>query len=101
MFLLSTTRLAKSSTNFVCILSPFGNELVKHNLREAWDAMHEIKIRVLHMVYKHVFEQLHSPILPRLAESRVSLHNETNKDSRRVLCQMLTYATKYSICTSE
>jgi hypothetical protein len=34
MFLLSTTRLAKSSTNFVPILSPFGNELIKHKLRE-------------------------------------------------------------------
>jgi hypothetical protein len=34
MFLLSTTRLAKSSTNFVPILSPFGNELIKHKLIE-------------------------------------------------------------------
>jgi hypothetical protein len=31
---LSTTRLAKNSTNSVHILSPFGNELIKHNLRE-------------------------------------------------------------------
>jgi hypothetical protein len=37
MFLLSTTQLAKSSTNFVHILSPFGIELIKHNLREASD----------------------------------------------------------------
>jgi hypothetical protein len=36
----------------VHILSPFGNELIKHNPREEWDAMHEIKIRVLHKVYK-------------------------------------------------
>jgi hypothetical protein len=42
MFLLLTTWLAKSSTNFVPILSPFDNEL----------------IRVLHKAYKHVFEQL-------------------------------------------
>jgi hypothetical protein len=35
MFLLSITRLPKSSTNFVHILSPFGNELIKHYLREA------------------------------------------------------------------
>jgi hypothetical protein len=28
MFLLVTTRLAKSPTNFVPILSPFGNELI-------------------------------------------------------------------------
>jgi hypothetical protein len=48
MFLLSTTRLAKSSTNFVLILSPFGNELIKHKPREERYAMHEIKIRVLH-----------------------------------------------------
>jgi hypothetical protein len=31
----------------VHILSPFGNELIKHKLIEV-DAMHEIKIRVLH-----------------------------------------------------
>jgi hypothetical protein len=66
-FLLSTTGLAKSSTNFVHILSPFGNELIKHNPREAGDAMHEIKIRVLHKVYKQVFKQLYSIIMPRLA----------------------------------
>jgi hypothetical protein len=30
-----------SSINFVHILSPFGNELIKHNPREAWDAMHD------------------------------------------------------------
>jgi hypothetical protein len=41
MFLLSTTQLAKSSTNFVPILSPFDNELIKHKLREEQDAMHE------------------------------------------------------------
>jgi hypothetical protein len=42
MFLLSTTRLVKSSTNFVPILSPFDNKLIKHKLREERDAMHEI-----------------------------------------------------------
>jgi hypothetical protein len=31
---LSTTLLANSSTNFVPILSPFDNELIKHKLRE-------------------------------------------------------------------
>jgi hypothetical protein len=41
MFLLSTTMLAKSSTNFVHIFSPFGNELIKHKPREEWDDMHE------------------------------------------------------------
>jgi hypothetical protein len=41
MFSLSTTQLAKSSTNFVFTLSPFDNELIKHKPREEWDAMHE------------------------------------------------------------
>jgi hypothetical protein len=79
MFLLSTTLLAKSSTNFVHILSPFGNELIKHKLREEWDAMHEIKIRVLHKVYKLVFKQLYSTIMPRLAKTRVNPLKETIK----------------------
>jgi hypothetical protein len=35
MFLLSIARLAKSSTIFVHILSPFDNELIKHYPREA------------------------------------------------------------------
>jgi hypothetical protein len=33
--------ISKSSTNFVPILSPFDNELIKHKPREEWDAMHE------------------------------------------------------------
>jgi hypothetical protein len=41
IFLLSSTLLAKSSINFVPILSPFGNEPIKHKPREEWDAMHE------------------------------------------------------------
>jgi hypothetical protein len=41
MFLLSTTRLAKSYTNFVPILSPFGNELIKHKPREEQDIVDE------------------------------------------------------------
>jgi hypothetical protein len=63
----------------VHILSPFGNELIKYKLREAWDAMHEIKIRVLHMVYKQVFKQLYSTIVPRLAKTRINSHKETIK----------------------
>jgi hypothetical protein len=43
MFLLSTIRLAKGSTNFMFILSPFGNELIKHKPREERGAMHEIQ----------------------------------------------------------
>jgi hypothetical protein len=33
--------ISKSSTNFVHNLSPFGNELIKHNSREERDAMDE------------------------------------------------------------
>jgi hypothetical protein len=35
--------ISKSSTNFVCNLSSFGNELIKHEPREERDAMHEIQ----------------------------------------------------------
>jgi hypothetical protein len=63
----------------VHILSPIGNEFIKHKPREAWDAMHEIKIRVLHKVYKKVFEQLYSTIVPRLAKTGVNPHKETIK----------------------
>jgi hypothetical protein len=78
-FILSTTRLAKSSVNFVHIFSPFGNELIKLNPREAWDAIHEIKIRVLHKVYKQVLQQLYSTIMQRLTKTRVNPHKETIK----------------------
>jgi hypothetical protein len=62
MFLLSTTNsLAKSSIKFVHNLSPFGNELIKHKLREEQDAMHEIKIMVFYKAYKNVFKQLYPP----------------------------------------
>jgi hypothetical protein len=40
-------------------LSPFSNELIKHNPREKQDDMHEIKIRVIPKVYKQVFKQLY------------------------------------------
>jgi hypothetical protein len=49
--LLSTTLLAKEFNYFVQILSPFDNELIKHKPREV-DAMHDIKIRVLHRLYQ-------------------------------------------------
>jgi hypothetical protein len=51
----------------VHILSPFGFELIKHKLREE-DAMHEIKIMVFQKIYKKVFEQLYSIIMPRLTK---------------------------------
>jgi hypothetical protein len=37
-------------------LSSFNNELIKHKLRKEQDAIHEIKIRVLHKAYKQVFK---------------------------------------------
>jgi hypothetical protein len=37
-------------------LSPFDNELIKHNSREERDAIHEIEIRVLHKTYKQVLK---------------------------------------------
>jgi hypothetical protein len=54
----------------VHILSRFGNEFSKHKPREAGDAMQEIKIRVLHKVYKQVFKQLYSTIVPRFAKNK-------------------------------
>jgi hypothetical protein len=36
-----------------------------------------LKLGVLHKVHKQVFKQLFSTIMPRLAETRVSPHNET------------------------
>jgi hypothetical protein len=41
--------------------------------------MHEIKIRVLHKVYKQVFKQLYSIIVPRLAKIRVNPYKEIIK----------------------
>jgi hypothetical protein len=52
------------------ILSPFANELIKHKPREAWDAMHDIKIRVFHKVYKQVFKQMYSTIVPRFTKNK-------------------------------
>ena len=79
MFLLSTTLLAKSSTNFVPIISPFGNELIKHNPREEWDAMHEIKIRVLHKTYKQVFKQLYTSLCQDLQNKSESSQGDQYK----------------------
>jgi hypothetical protein len=63
----------------VHILSPFGNELIKHKPREAFEVMYEIKLRVHYKVYKQVFKQLYSTIVPRLAKTRVNPHEETIK----------------------
>jgi hypothetical protein len=47
-------------------LSPFGNEIIKHILREV-DAMHKIKIRVLHKLYQQIFKSTMFNKLLRLA----------------------------------
>jgi hypothetical protein len=54
--------ISKSAINFVHNLSPFDNELIKQKSREEGDVMHEIKIRVLHKVYKQVFKQLYTAL---------------------------------------
>jgi hypothetical protein len=52
--------ISKSSINFVHNLFSFDNELIKHKQREERDDIHEIKIRLLHKVYKQVFKQLYT-----------------------------------------
>jgi hypothetical protein len=41
--------------------------------------MHEIKTRVLYKVYKKVFKQQYSTIVPGLAKTGVNPHKETIK----------------------
>jgi hypothetical protein len=50
------------------ILSPFGNELIKHKRREV-DAMDEIKIRVLHRLYQQIFKAILLNKMPRLCKN--------------------------------
>jgi hypothetical protein len=71
--LLSTTQLAKEFYHFVHILSPFGNELIKHKPREVY-AMHEIKIMVLHRLYQQIFKVTILNKVPRFAKMRVNPH---------------------------
>jgi hypothetical protein len=65
--LLLTTRLAKEFYHFVHILSAFDNGLIKHKPREV-DAMHKIKIRVLHRLYQQIFKATMLNKVPRLAK---------------------------------
>jgi hypothetical protein len=44
--------VSKEFYQLCAYFSAFDNELINLNLREAWDVMHEIKIRLLHKVYK-------------------------------------------------
>jgi hypothetical protein len=77
MFLLSTTWLAKEFYQlYAHILSPFGNELLKHKPREV-DAMHAIKIRVLHKLYQQIFNTTMLNKMPRLTKMRVNPHKQT------------------------
>jgi hypothetical protein len=55
------------------ILFPFDNELIKHKPREV-DAMHEIKIKVLHKLYQQIFKATMLNKMPRLAKMRVNPH---------------------------
>jgi hypothetical protein len=53
---------------FVHILSPFGNELIKYKPRGV-DAMHEIKIRVLHILYQQIFKPIMLNKMSRLCKN--------------------------------
>jgi hypothetical protein len=55
------------------ILSSFDNEHIKHKLREV-DAMHEIKIRVLHRLYQQIFKATMLNKMLRLYKIRVNHH---------------------------
>jgi hypothetical protein len=59
----------------LCTFSP---PLVMNSSNTNWEK-HEIKIRVLHKVYKQVFKQLYSTIVPTLTKTRVNPHKETIK----------------------
>jgi hypothetical protein len=61
------------SSTTLCILPPFSNELIKHKPREV-DAMHEIKIRVLHRLYQQIFKATILNKIPRLFKMRVNPH---------------------------
>jgi hypothetical protein len=66
--------------NQLCAQSlPFGNELIKHNPREEQDAMHEIKIRVLHKAYKQVFKQLCTQLCQNLQNKSASSQKDHNR----------------------
>jgi hypothetical protein len=71
--------ISKSPTNFVHNLSPFGNELIKHNSREERNTMHEIKIRVLHKAYKQVFKQLYTSLCQYLKNKSESSQRDQYK----------------------
>jgi hypothetical protein len=46
--------------------------------------MHEIKIRVLHKIYKQVFKKLYSTIMPRLAKQEGILTKRPERDNKQV-----------------
>jgi hypothetical protein len=63
---LSTIQLAKEFYYFVHI-PPFSNELIKHKSREV-DAMHKIKIRVFHRLYRQIFKETMLNKMPRFTK---------------------------------
>jgi hypothetical protein len=73
MFLLSTTWLAKEFYQLCAHSLPLCNELIKHKMREV-DAMHEIKIRVLHRLYQQIFKATMLKKMPRFAKIRINPH---------------------------
>jgi hypothetical protein len=59
--------------HFMHILSPFGNEPIKHKSREI-DGMHEIKIRVFHKLYQQIFKATMLIKMQDFAKMRVNPH---------------------------
>jgi hypothetical protein len=71
--------ISKSLTNFVHNLSPFGNELIKYNPIEERDDMHEIKIMVLHKVYKQLYTPLCQDLQNKSESSQWGHYRITSK----------------------
>jgi hypothetical protein len=69
----------------VHILSPFDNELIKHNLREEWDDMYEIKITMIHKIYKQVFKQLYKIIMSKLTEQKWIIIKRQLQDNKQIV----------------
>jgi hypothetical protein len=84
LFLFSTTRLAKSSINFVPILSPPLAMNSSNTNREKNEMLcMRFKIRVLHKVYKQVFKQLCTPLYQDLQNKSESSQGDNNRITRK------------------
>jgi hypothetical protein len=75
---------------WVLTMRPYRKQASGHELR------YEMKLSKFTISIK-------TPISTRINIYKLARHHlkESNKDSRRMLCQTLTYATKNSVCTSE